>query len=85
MVGAFAVGNVLESVDYNCHNCGTLRMPLIPCSFPLLVLYLCTSSLDTSIDTKIVSWPVFFSMKLINSVVSLIKVCCFCAIGCSNP
>ena len=36
----------------------------------------------TSVDTKIVSFAVFiFSMKLMTSVVSLIKDCCFCAIG----
>ena len=41
--------------------------------------------LDTSIDTKIVSLPIFvFSMKLMKSVVSLIKDFCFCAIGWSN-
>ena len=41
--------------------------------------------LETSIDTKIVSLPIFvFSIKLMKSVVSLIKNCCFCAIGWSN-
>ena len=38
--------------------------------------------LDTSVDTKIVSLPNFvFSIKLITSVVSFKKDCCFCAIG----
>ena len=41
--------------------------------------------LETSIDTKIVSLTLFvFYIKLIKSVVSFIKDCCFCAIGCSN-
>ena len=41
--------------------------------------------LEKFIDTKIVSLPVFvFSIKLMKSVVSLIKDCCFCAIGWSN-
>ena len=41
--------------------------------------------LETSIDTKIVSLPIFvFSVKLMKSVVSLIKDCCFCEIGWSN-
>ena len=41
--------------------------------------------LETSIDTKIVSLPIFvLSIKLMKSVVSLIKDCCFCAIGWSN-
>ena len=41
--------------------------------------------LDTSIDTKIVSLPMFvFSMKLMKSVVSLVKDFCFCAIDWSN-
>ena len=42
-------------------------------------------NLETSIDIKIVSLPIFvFSIKLMKSVVSLIKDCCFCAIGWSN-
>ena len=41
--------------------------------------------LVTSMDTRIVSWPIFvFSMKLIKSVVSLIKDGCVCAIGWSS-
>ena len=41
--------------------------------------------LETSIPTKIVSWPIFvFSIKLIKSVVSFMLDCCFCAIGRSN-
>ena len=35
---AFALGSVLGSVKYNW---GTLCMPYILCSFPLLVVYLC--------------------------------------------
>ena len=38
-----------------------------------------------SIDTKIVSLPIFvFYIKLMKSAVSLIKDCYFCAIGWSN-
>ena len=38
--------------------------------------------LETSIDTKIVSLPnLIFSIKVIKSVVSLIKDCFFCATG----
>ena len=41
--------------------------------------------LDTYIDTKIVSLPIFvFSIKLMKSVVSLIKDFCLCAIGWNN-
>ena len=41
--------------------------------------------LETSIDSKLVSLPIFvFSITLMKSVVSLIKDCCFCAIGWSN-
>ena len=41
--------------------------------------------LETSIDTKIVSLPIFvFSIKLMKSVVSVIKDFCFCTIGWSN-
>ena len=41
--------------------------------------------LETSIDTKIVSLSIFvFSIKLMKSVVSFVKDCCFCAIGWSN-
>ena len=41
--------------------------------------------LDASIDTKIVSLPIFvFSTKLMKSVVSLIKDLFFFAIGWSN-
>ena len=59
-------------------------MPCILFLFPLLVVYY-VYKLETSIDTKIVSLPIFvFSMKLTKSVVSLIKDCCFCAIGWSN-
>ena len=41
--------------------------------------------LETSIDTKIVSLPIFvFFIKLIKSVVPLITGCSFCAIGWGN-
>ena len=67
---AFPLDSVWGSED---HCCGTSHMPCILFLFPPLVVYffLYVYKLETSIATKIVSWPIFvFSIKLIKSVVS---------------